>query len=649
MKASEKIGKEFDDLSVLHERKSNAFERIGKGIDNLSGFCSYLGMAAIFIAGILLSFEAIASKFGFTTDWIMWVCVQAMALLPFMTTAYAMRQYQHVRVAFFEVMMAPRTQIWSQIFAWCIFLLFACITGFYLYNFAWETFRAGEISDQINFPLWPFYFVAAFGMLVLVLQTVRSTLLLTTKFTPELERHTHFWGSPTFVIGAYVISMILAVWSFIVYPAAGVFVMLIVFLFTGIPVAAAIGFLTIIALYVFGGMPMLTSLGMNMYKTMAEFTWLAFPLFVLGGFMMQRGMASGLFKIMNAWIGWMPGGVAVAVIWTAVLLGAMLGSQIAALALLIILGLTELDKAGYPRKISLPMIGSSAVLGYLIPPSIILVLLGSLTDNSIGALFISGIGPGLTLAAILSVFMIVYGLTHPKITKYKSTWKERFMTIPPNLIALSIPVLIIGTISFGVLTPTESAAVAMLYIWVVNLFRKEMKVSVADFKWIFNQGANVIGFVGFILIGALLSRLALMHFHVGDEIVKLVTLFGVGKLSLLLMVTFVIFLMGCIGETLPIIIVLIPTVFPVLYGLGIHPWWICVYLVFMGGIAGLTPPVGGLVFSIAGMTNTPTTEVFRNIIPWVVLFFVAIIVMYLFPDIVTWLPMKAGFSQPPGF
>lgn len=634
-----------------NEKRSikDALEKVGKGIDNLSGFYAYLGMGAAFIMGLLLAFESLASKFGFSTVWIMWGCTQIMAILPFATTAYAMRQYQHVRVAFFEGFMPPRTALFSQIFGWTMFLIFSIVACFYLFWFTIDTFKMGESAGQINVPMWPFIFAAAFGALLLVLQTLRSTLSLTAKFTPELSRHKNFFGSPIFILGLYILSVGLSVWYFTVNPVVGVFIMLLAFLFTGIPVAAAIGGLTIVALYVFGGFPMMNSIGMNLYKTMEEFTWFAFPLFVMGGFMMQRGTASMLFKVMNAWIGWIPGGVAVAVIWTGVLLGAMLGSVFATMALLVILGLSELDKAGYPRSITLPMLGSSAILGYLIPPSITFVVLGGLTDNSIGALFMAGIGPGVTVAVIFSIFMIFYGVTHPELTKYHSTWKEKLTSIPPNFVALSIPVVIIGTISTGFLTPTEAAAVALIYIWIINLVRKEMKFSVADFKWIFNEGANVVGFMSFIIIGALLSKLALMHYHVGDAIVSLVSSGGVSKHTLMLIVTFILFCTGCIGETLPIIIVMIPTIFPVLYSMGIHPWWICVYIVLMGAIGGLTPPVGGTVFVLSGMTNTPTTQLFRWIIPWVMLFFAVIIVLYLFQDIVTWIPLKMGFTQPPGF
>ncbi|MBN1380188.1 MAG: TRAP transporter large permease subunit [Deltaproteobacteria bacterium] len=627
----------------------HVLEKIGKGIDSITGFYCYLGMAVGFIMGVFLCGEAIASKFGYSTVWIMWGCTTTMAILPFMTAPYAMRQYQHVRISFFESLMSPRTALYSQIFGWLFFLVFACIMTYYLFWFTWDIYRFKEVASAILIPLWPFIFVCAVGCMILVLQTIRSIQLLTTKFTPELERHKHFFGSPIVILGLYVIALILAVWSFVVYPAIGVFVMLIVFLFSGIPVGASLGFLTIIALYVFGGFPMMNSLGMNLYKTMEEFTWFAFPLFVMAGFMMQRGMAAGLFRVMNAWIGWIPGGVAVAVIWTGVMLGAMLGSVFATLALLVILGLTELDKAGYPRGITLPMLGSSSILGYLIPPSITLVVLGGLTDNSIGALFMAGIGPGFTVAIIFSLFMMFYGFTHPEIKKYRATWKERFTTFPPNLAALSVPIVIIGTIATGFLTPTEAAAVALVYIFIVNLIRREMRFKLSEFKWILNEGANVVGFMSFILVGALLSKLALMHFHIGEEIVKIVTAVGAGKLSLMLMVTFVLFLMGCIGEGLPVVIVMIPTVFPVLYSFGIHPWWICLYLVLMGGIGGLTPPVGATVFVLAGMTNTTPEFLFRKILPWVGLFALTIIVVYLFPELVIWIPSKLGFSQPPGF
>jgi|SaaInl7_200m_RNA_FD_contig_101_251233_length_4755_multi_9_in_0_out_0_2 C4-dicarboxylate transporter DctM subunit len=646
-------------------------QRLGKLIDNISGAYCYILMTGVFIFGFLLTFEAIAGKyFAFSTVWINFACTQLMALTPFFLAGYAMRQFQHVRVALFENLMAPRTALWSQLFGWLMFLAFGIICFYYLLISTRDAYSFGDIFDALILPVWPVYFLAAFGCLILILQTVRGMITVTGQLTPDLAGSRGFIGSPVFVIGIYVIAIVLSIWLFTVNPPIGVFALLIVLLFSGIPVAAAICYLAIIGLFIFGGINYMEALGMNLYKSMEEFTWFAFPLFVLAGFAMQKGQVTeGLFKMVANWIGWIPGGVGIAVMATAVLLGAMLGSLYATLALLMILCLPELDKRNYPRSLTLPMIASSSVLGYLIPPSIMMVVLGTLTDNSIGALFMAGVGPGIVLALVFSAYVFFFSLRNPNIQTMSATWKERFTSIPPNIPALLIIFLIVGTIITGYLTPTEAAGLAVAYIFALNVIRGKMKFFLAvnrneenkktiavdikgtinDFKETFNAAANVIGFLSLIIVGALVSKLALMHFHVGEEIVKLVMQVGVGKLALLVVITFILFLMGCIGESLPIVIIMIPTVFPVLYQLGIHPWWVVIYLVMMGGISGLTPPVGMALFAVAGMSGTPPSFIFRHILPWVGLLFVSIVITYFFPVLVTWLPVLVGFSQPPGF
>jgi len=469
------------------------------------------------------------------------------------------------------------------------------------------------------------------------------------RLATEREGGRRLFGKPYFVLPLYTVVIVGSIYLFTINPVAGVFTMLFAFLFTGVPIAAAIGLVTVVALYQWGGFSYMACLGMNLYKAMENFTWLAFPLFVMGGFMMQRGMASGLFRVASNWMGWLPGGIAIAVIWTAVLLGAMLGSIYATLATLFILALPELDKRGYSRGLTLPMVTASGVLGYLIPPSIGLVIWGALTEQSIGALFMAGIGPGIVLAIVFSVYVLIITWragTQPRVI---TSWKERFTCIPPNLLSLIIPLMVVGTITTGVFTPTEAAAVAMVYVFLVNVIKGDTKLRLRDFKETFYSGANVVGFMGLLIIGALLSKVALMQYHVADALAGMVTAVGANKLLILVMMTFLLFLMGCIGELLPMVIILIPTIFPVLYRLGLHPWWLCVYLVLMGAVAGLTPPVGGTVFAVAGMAKTEPYFVFRRIIPWLIMDFVVIIIMYIWPELVIWIPRAVGFSPPPGF
>ena len=140
-----------------------------------------------------------------------------------------------------------------------------------------------------------------------------------------------------------------------------------------------------------------------------------------------------------------------------------------------------------------------------------------------------------------------------------------------------------------------------------------------------------------------------IQFRVGEIICEMMMEAGLGKLAIFGVLTLILFILGCIGEMFPIIIILIPTVFPTLYGMGLHPWWLVIYLVLMGGIGGLTPPLGGMLFVVAGMAKVEPYYMFRKIIPWVICFFVVVIILYLCPGLVTWLPGVTGFSPPIGF
>ena len=606
-------------------------------------------MTIIFLYGFLLTFEAIARYLGFITLWIHWGAIAVIATIPFFTAAYVQREWRHVRVALFEQFMPGRTRIYSQLFGYLIFLIFSGICTYYLFWTTAYSFREKEVANIVTVPTWPLYFFCALGMLLLTLQVIRGMGILIGQLGQDKDTGKSFFGKPYFIVGLYTIAMAASVWLFTVNPTAGVFTMILVFLFCGVPIAAGIGSLTLVALYWWGGFSYMNALGLNLYKAMEDYTWLAFPLFVMGGFLMQHGMAAGLFRVIANWMGWIPGGIGVAVVWTAVVLGAMLGSVYACVATLFILALPELDKRGYKRELTLPLFASASVLAYLIPPSIGLVIYGALTEQSIGALFMASVGPGIVLAIVYSLYVMYYCWRNGPFERESVSWKERFTSIPPNTLALIIPFLVVGTIITGIFTPTEAAAVAMVYIFFVNVIKKDMKLNLATFKEIFNSGANVVGFMGILIVGALLSKVAMMQYHVADNLVKLVTVFGMNRLGILVMMSFLLFLMGCIGEVLPVVIILIPTIFPVLYKLGFHPWWLCVYLIFMGAIGGLTPPVGGVLFATAGMAKVDPYFIFRRVVPWVIMDFVAIIVMYLWPELVTALPYFLGFSPPPGF
>jgi C4-dicarboxylate transporter DctM subunit len=608
-------------------------------------------MTAAFLIGFAIVIDVILRRFHISQPYVYFFAVVIIATIPFWTSAYGMRYGLHVRVTVLENLMPPRTRLYSRLFGFTFFLIFCAVCALQVFKYMVAAYSSHELVQVVVMPMWPLQLIVFLGLAILCLQIITEIVRTISQVPAEKNVGKHFWGKPYFILPVYAVVAIACLYTFWISPVLGAFLIVIGFLFLAMPIASAIGFVTLIAMFKYGGLSYMAAIGPLMYGTMSDYTWLAFPLFVLGGFMMQRGMAAGLFKMVSAWVGWIPGGTAIAVVWLGVALGAMLGSIYATLATMFILSIAELDKRNYPRSLTLTMMASSGILGYLIPPSIILVIYGVLTEQSIGALFMAGIGPGIVLAVVFSIFVFLYALITKKGERTKATWKERFTSVPSNIMALLVPVIVIGgmTIKGVGLTPTEAAAVAMVYVFIVNMARGHTKLSLKEMKSTFDSGANVIGFMAILIVGGLLSKYALVQYEAGKTLVNMVTVFGVSKLAIFLMMTFILFLMGCIGEMFPIIIILIPTVFPVLYAQGLHPWWLCVYLVLMGGIAGITPPVGGELFAIAGMAKVDPYFIFRNVIPWVLMFFVAIAVLYLFPWLVTWIPLHTGFSPPPGF
>ncbi len=629
----------------------NIFRRLGKVVDTGSSVYCYIGMTAALLIGFAIVIDVILRRFGISQPWVYFFATVIIATIPFWTSAYGMRYGLHVRVTVLENLMPPRTRLYSKLFGFTFFLIFCGVCMYQVFLHMVDAYIDHALVQVVIMPEWPFQLIVFLGLLILCLQIVTEIARVISQIPAEKNLGKRFWGKPYFVLPVYTLVAFACLYVFWINPVGGAFLIVIGFLFLAMPIASAIGFVTLIAMFKYGGFSYMAAIGPLMYETMSDYTWLAFPLFVLGGFMMQRGMAGGLFKMVSAWVGWIPGGVAIACIWLAVVLGAMLGSIYATVATIFVLTIAELDKRGYDRGFTLPMMASSAVIGYLIPPSIILVIYGVLTEQSIGALFMAGIGPGLTLAVVFSVYTFFYFLITRKGERVKASWKERFTSIPPNLLALMVPVIVIGgmTIKGVGLTPTEAAAVAMVYVFIVNMARGYTKFRLQEFKATFDSGANVIGFMAILIVGGLLSKYALVQYETGKTLVSLVTVLGMSKLAIVGMMTFILFLMGCIGEMFPIIIILIPTVFPVLYAMGLHPWWLCTYLVLMGGQGGITPPVGGVLFAVAGMAKVDPYFIFRRVLPWVLLYFAAVIILYIFPDWVTWIPLHTGFSQPPGF
>jgi len=642
------VQEERTSKEVVAPTSGEWFSQFSKWLDKLTSWWAYILPVVIISGALACVYGMIIRALGGEATWVNLYLEQMVGATCFFGAAYAMMRLRHVRIEVLEHLMPGRTRVISQLWGFSLFLISMSFVTYCFIQYTIFSITGGLREQLILFPMSYILVPESIGLFLLDLQILKHLVTIAQRLKTEHESGRHIFQKPYFVIPVYAILCALSVYWFLIQPVAGAFAILFIFLFTGIPIAGVTACLTVTAMFVFGGLTYLTSLGQVFQTAISHYTWAPFPFFVLGGFLMGAGLTRGLFRMLSAWLGWFKGGLPIAVIWFAVLVGAMLGSIWATLAIIFITGVAELERRNYDKGLTLPMVSSAATLAYLIPPSILLVIYGSLVQESIGALFMAGVGPGIVLALVFTIWVGIAS-ARGKGEVYKATWRERFASIPPNVFALLIPIIVIGGITAGIGTPTEVSAVFLVYVLILALAQRQIKFSWKDWQPIFSESMQTMGFISLLLICALATGTALVAYKVGDTLSAWVLESGLGRHGTFGVLTLLLFLLGMIGEMFPVIVILIPTVFPVLYSLGLHPWWLCVYLVLMGGIGGITPPVGGTLFVVAGMAKVEPYFVFRRIIPWVACFLVVVLIIYLWPDLVTFLPYATGYSPPLGF
>jgi tripartite ATP-independent transporter DctM subunit len=294
------------------------------------------------------------------------------------------------------------------------------------------------------------------------------------------------------------------------------------------------------------------------------------------------------------------------------------------------------------------MLAAIVPLGGLIPPSLLMVVMGSLVNLSIGALFMSGIGPGLLMAVVSSIVVVIY-CSFRKVETYDPGWAERWKSIPRVVPALGVPFIVIGGIMTGWATPTEAGGLLVAYCLILSLVKGLIKPSVKELPALSEDMNRVNGMLGFGIGMAALIGSIMVYCEIPFTITEFVMHYAVSKFAVFSVLTIMFVLLGLIGETWAAMLILLPVLMPVANSMGIHPWWICCWYIIMQGLGGITPPVAGGVFFLAIMTQTDPYFIFKRILPWCGMYAAVVALMYIFPDVVTIIPYAMGFSHPPGF
>ncbi len=405
--------------------------------------------------------------------------------------------------------------------------------------------------------------------------------------------------------------------------------------FLGIPIYLALGIGTLIALNV-ADMPLIV-LPQKLFAGMNASSLLAIPFFMLAGNIMSRSITGKLIDISNAVIGWIKGSLAVVTVLASALFGAISGSGVATASAVGGTTIPAMKEEGYPPHFAAAVSGIASILGPIIPPSITLIVYASITDLSVSKLFVGSVIPGILLASGLIIYALFYGRKHDLPAHPKKKPKEIALTFINGIWALFMPVIILGGIFGGVFTPTESAAVAVVYSLTVSLFiYKDMKFN--EIFSVFVEGTIATASI-LVLVGlSKASSYIVTTSGLPQQVLEGFSAITSSKVVILLLMNLLFLVIGMLMEANAAIIMMTPILMPLLSAFGIDPLQFGIIMSFNLCIGLVTPPVGICLLMTNQIAQASFVQTLKSILPLLLLSVVVLMLVTFVPQLTLWLP-----------
>lgn len=419
---------------------------------------------------------------------------------------------------------------------------------------------------------------------------------------------------------------------------------LLVLVGLSIPVAAALGVLGLILDPLFSMLPLSRAMGELAWSSSNEFLLVAIPMFImLGEILLRAGFAERMYGAMALWLSWLPGGLMHANIGASTLFAATSGSSVATAATVGTVSVPQIKRYGYNEPLFLGSIAAGGTLGILIPPSINLVIYGVLTNSSVPKLYLAGIIPGLMLAGLFMLVVIVACTVKPAWggQRIEASWGERLRSLQHLLPPLGIFFLVVGSIYAGLATPTEAAALGVVGALVLAAFSR--RLSLRMLRDALEGTMKSTAMIMLIVIAAGFLNFVMSATGLTDTLTKSIGGLGLSPRMMILIVVLFYVVLGCFMETLSMMIVTIPIVAPVMIALGFDPIWLGILIILMVETALITPPVGMNLFVVHSIRKSGSMNaVIVGSLPFVAALFVMVALLAFFPDIALWLPGVFG-------
>jgi C4-dicarboxylate transporter, DctM subunit len=418
---------------------------------------------------------------------------------------------------------------------------------------------------------------------------------------------------------------------------------LFVLMAIGVPVFVSLGVASVVGIVLLQGFEALSAVPGVMYDRMATFTLVSVPLFILmGEIIFVSGLGGDIYRAIRISLHRIRGSLAVASVVACAIFGAMCGVSLAGAATIGKFAIPEMLRAGYDKSIATGVVASAGSLALLIPPSVGLILYGLVAGESVGYLFIAGVIPGIIISLMMMAYILILGYLKPELMpavslaeleteKRDNPW---IVTIPALLLVFAV----LGSIYFGIATPSESAAVGCFGALLIAAYKRTL--SWETLCKIVRDTTRTTGMILAILASALVFGYLLTRLRVPQDLVAWIVEQGFSQYAVLIAIFILLIIMGMFMDVVSVILIATPLLLPIIKEFNYDPIWFGIVMAIVTEMAVITPPVGLNLFVIQGISpgNTSIMTVARGSFPFFLILVAAVILFTIFPGLVLWLP-----------
>jgi C4-dicarboxylate transporter DctM subunit len=423
--------------------------------------------------------------------------------------------------------------------------------------------------------------------------------------------------------------------------AAFLIVVLLLALIAGVPIAMALGLASITTIVLMSDQS-IASLAQRFFSAVQTPALLAIPFFILAGtFMTTGGVAKRMIAFANALVGHFRGGLAMAALLACALFAAVSGSSPATVVAVGSIMIGGMARSGYTKDFAAGLICNAGTLGILIPPSIVMVVYGAVTETSVGTLFIAGVLPGIVLTAALMAAVAVVARRVGLPRQPRADLRTVLRTGRDAFWGLLLVVIVLGGIYLGAFTPTEAAAVSAVYAFVIAVFVYR-DLELGEVPRVLAESAKVTTMLMFIIGNAMLFAFVLTTEQVPQQASAWVTGLGLPAWGFLALLNVLLVVAGCFMEATSVVLIFAPIVFPIATALGIHPVHLGIIMTLNMEIGMITPPVGLNLFVTSGIAELPVTRIARAAAPWLFVLLAALVLVTYVPWVSLVVPRWLG-------